>query len=176
MPEPRPLEERYAVDEETGCWNWLRNVNQRSGYGQIWVNGIKTLAHRHVYEQMVGPIPFGHVIDHLCRNTRCVNPAHLEAVRSAENCRRGRPGANRERIPLMLAEVGELVAGGMTKRSAFQLVADEHGVSEGCVRKAYYGERWQKEGNLVDWKAVAARIPRHSSLEVIAARIAAARQ
>jgi hypothetical protein len=37
-------------------------------------------AHRVVYECLVGPIPDGLEMDHLCRNTMCVNPAHLEPV------------------------------------------------------------------------------------------------
>jgi hypothetical protein len=45
-------------------------------------------AHRFYYEQHVGPIPEGLQLDHLCRNTRCVNPAHLEPVTGAENMRR----------------------------------------------------------------------------------------
>jgi hypothetical protein len=46
------------------------------------------LAHRVVYEALVGPIPDGLHIDHLCRVTRCVNHHHLEAVTQSENNRR----------------------------------------------------------------------------------------
>lgn len=46
------------------------------------------LAHRYAYELLVGPIPEGLHIDHLCRVRLCVNPAHLEAVTCHENNRR----------------------------------------------------------------------------------------
>jgi len=49
-------------------------------------------AHRAVYQLLVGPIPLGLQIDHLCRNRVCVNPAHLEAVTQRENIRRSDPG------------------------------------------------------------------------------------
>lgn len=79
-----------APDE---CWLW-RGALGVHGYGQIHLlidgKDRHRMPHRVVYEHLVGPIPAGLQIDHLCRVRHCVNPAHLEPVTNAENTRRGR--------------------------------------------------------------------------------------
>ncbi len=70
-----------------GCWQW--DGNKTSGYGRIMVGRRHIKAHRFFYESLVGPIPDGMVIDHLCRNHSCVNPDHLEVVTTKENILRG---------------------------------------------------------------------------------------
>ena len=76
------------VAVESGCWEWQACV-ANTGYGQIRVDGKTVTAHRIAYELYVDPIPSGLQIDHLCRNRRCVNPAHLEAVTQRVNLLRG---------------------------------------------------------------------------------------
>ena len=78
--------------QENGCWDWV-GTKTRFGYGLARLGPRNTplrQAHRMMYERHKGPIPKGLVIDHLCRNTSCVNPDHLEAVTQKENIRRGK--------------------------------------------------------------------------------------
>jgi hypothetical protein len=80
------------VDTTAGaleCWPWLGTM-KGNGYGMLVVRRVKHLAHRFAYELLVGPIPAGLQLDHLCRNRRCVNPAHLEPVTARENTIRGK--------------------------------------------------------------------------------------
>lgn len=76
------------VDKSDGCWNWCGNKNQK-GYGRFKIGAVRVSAHRWSYEHLVGPIPEGLTIDHLCRNTSCVRPDHLEAVTNKVNSLRG---------------------------------------------------------------------------------------
>lgn len=89
------LEERIwaKVHKTESCWLWTGARNSK-GYGQLFKEKIagksfKYAAHRLVYELLVGPIPEGLTIDHLCRNPPCVNPAHLEPVTMKINHLRG---------------------------------------------------------------------------------------
>lgn len=66
------------------CWTWLGRQDGK-GYGRYQ----NRAAHRVTYELLVGPIPDGLHIDHLCRNPGCVNPGHMEPVTLVENARRG---------------------------------------------------------------------------------------
>lgn len=73
----------------SGCWEWTASLNKADrGYGQLRVKGYRHLAHRISYEHFVGPIPSWLEIDHLCKNTVCVNPTHLETVTRAVNLSR----------------------------------------------------------------------------------------
>ena len=60
----------------SGCWEWHASLNN-VGYGRFFYQGKLRRAHRFSYELHKGPISEGLVIDHLCKNRRCVNPDHL---------------------------------------------------------------------------------------------------
>lgn len=78
------------VDKTDACWLWRGNLNPY-GYGRFYSTTFTSnLAHRVSCELANGPIPAGLVIDHLCQQRSCVNPAHLEAVTQAVNVSRQR--------------------------------------------------------------------------------------
>jgi len=71
-----------------GCWTFTGHT--KNGYGRICIGGSRIAStHRVVYEALVGRIPVGMEIDHLCRNRACCNPLHLEPVSHRENALRG---------------------------------------------------------------------------------------
>lgn len=76
------------VERGEGCWLWLASTDTK-GYGLFGAEGKLSKAHRYAYELLVGPIPEGLVLDHLCRVRHCVNPDHLEPVTTYENILRG---------------------------------------------------------------------------------------
>lgn len=91
---------------ETPCWIWTRVIN-KGGYAKLGTR----LVHRIHWIERNGPIPVGHELDHLCKQTACVNPDHVEPVTHAINVRRGRVAKiNQETAEKIRAEVGSLRA------------------------------------------------------------------
>lgn len=88
-----PEAERFwaKVDKcgDSACWNWTAGRTAQ-GYGGFHpAKYVTELAHRWSYKAAYGDLQSDLVIDHLCRNRTCVNPAHLEQVTDLENLRRG---------------------------------------------------------------------------------------
>jgi len=80
--------DKVEAVSETGCWRWTAGL--RNGYGHYWAGVDRTrYAHRVSYEAFACEISKGLVLDHLCRNRKCVNPSHLEVVTHKVNILRG---------------------------------------------------------------------------------------
>lgn len=93
-----------CVETPSGCWEYQGHRNE-AGYGKVgirrddgsWSSGY---THRVSYEHFTGgEIPSELVIDHLCRNRACCNPAHLEAVPQRVNVRRGQGHSSETECP-----------------------------------------------------------------------------
>ena len=91
MPPFRPIEDRLLEKiavHPLGCWEWTASLT-KDGYGAFGIGSRVTTAHRAMWEVTFGEIPEGLTLDHLCRNRRCLNTAHLEPVTRGENVLRG---------------------------------------------------------------------------------------
>lgn len=75
------------VNETPGCWEWAGKPSA-DGYGSFWNGKREVPAHRYGYEMLRGTVPAEYDMDHICRNTMCVKPTHLEPVLPIENVRR----------------------------------------------------------------------------------------
>ena len=82
---------KVQPEPNTGCWLWV-GATVPDGYGQMYLDGKPSPAHRIAYELHKEPIPDGLQLDHLCRVRSCVNPDHLEPVTNRENIKRGNAG------------------------------------------------------------------------------------
>lgn len=80
---------KARTDPTTECWNWTAGKDE-FGYGRFGFRGRNNRAYRVAYILLVGEVPEGLELDHLCRNRACINPAHLEPVTHRENILRGK--------------------------------------------------------------------------------------
>lgn len=82
--------EKAIPEPMTGCWLWTAGLSD--GYARFQDGWKRYKAHRYSYVMLVGPVADGLDMDHKCRTTCCVNPAHLEPVTHRVNVQRGAAG------------------------------------------------------------------------------------
>jgi hypothetical protein len=144
------------VDKSAGpnaCWPWLGWIDPKDGYGRTSVAGKKTLAHRAVYEDLVGPILPGFDLLHSCDNPPCCNPRHLSpgihAHNMADMARKGRaphtrgeaqPNAKLTTEKVILAR--QRLAAGETCTA----IAKDFGVSLHTIFDLKRGRSWRHVG------------------------------
>ena len=87
------LFDKVNVGLPSECWEWTASTTQ-NGYGQFRFEDKVYLSHRFMYCLINGGVDKNKVLDHLCRNTGCVNPFHLEEVSNKENVLRGEINGN----------------------------------------------------------------------------------
>lgn len=126
------LESRILRRGPDECWPWVGPTwapNPRCArirYARIHafdpLNATKkrsTLVHRVVYLLNRGPIPDGMTVDHICFNTLCCNPAHLQLLtRSANSARKKGKAPNPDRSEAQLSTSGDAATSAVDDTSA----------------------------------------------------------
>lgn len=143
---PPPVAERALsriTRSEEGCWIWPGWKNT-GGYGVIKRgDGLIAMVHRVVYEALVGEIPDGNHLHHLCHTKACVNPAHLEPLSKRDH--------ESLHAPLSDVKVREIRSGyldlprhpsGRVKHGERGRFAASHGVPEFTVKDILAGRRY----------------------------------
>ena len=132
----------HKVDEETGCWNWVRAISNK-GYGNFRQDG-HLLAHRWAYARFQGAIPEGLWVLHSCDNRRCVNPAHL-FLGTVEDNNRDMADKGRQWLqdPTRRADASSWFRSGSTMRVGTKWAPERHAKHSEFMR-AYWAERRMK--------------------------------
>lgn len=137
----KPFDTGYEVVdvgyEDGACWIWRRGTSGSSThrYGRyMGRDGRRVQAHVYAYEREIGPVPKGRQLDHLCRNTLCVNPLHLEPVTPGENVRRSTSAK------LSPADVRTILAARNNTTRAN--LATRYGVSPRQITRIWGGRSW----------------------------------
>lgn len=165
-PTPRPIAERlaekYIINKETGCWEWQASLDHK-GYGRIWVDGKKRLAHRVAYLEFKGPIPAGMSLLHDCDNTICINPNHTTPGTQKKNIQdamsRGRMavqrpgwrGVTHPSTKITTQQMEDIRKEYQTGYYSQSELAIKHGLSQSSVSRIILNQQWrQLPARLID--------------------------
>lgn len=133
-----------------GCWVWTGYVsntrvgNKGMSYGRISLNNRNHYTHRIAYILTKGDIPKGLVVRHMCNNSLCCNPDHLElgtfydnsedkmkAGRQAKGCSNGRSKLNERQVAYM-----------RNSKRSHSYFSRLFSVGNNTIRKARFGDTW----------------------------------
>jgi hypothetical protein len=137
-----------TVQDTKGCWLWAGHKNN-NGYGQISINGKLELLHVAVYRRLIGPIPPGKELDHLCRTHHCGNPSDLDPVTHRVNLLRGNAPAAINARKLACKFAHRLSGLNLKTR------ADGHRNCVACLRAASIIRNAQAKGITLDYRTEA---------------------
>ena len=140
-----------VLKSKHGCWEWLGHKTGRKGnyYGNMVVDGKKTLAHRLAYELTFGPIPKGLFVCHHCDNPICVRPDHLFVGTALDNSRdmiskgRGAVGPHPWCAKLTVEKVREIrdrLGKGSVNKSQ---ICRDYGIKMASLHKIERGKTWK---------------------------------
>lgn len=143
-----PFEQRYRIDEQTGCWIWL-GATLPNGYPSMRKNKIHILAYRYSYELKYGQIPLGMNACHKCDTPMCVNPDHIFIGSQSDNIRdmvlkkRNRTGENASWSKLKQCQVNDIRKEYGEGNISHRKLAERYNVSYSAIRLIVLNKNWR---------------------------------
>jgi hypothetical protein len=146
---PRPFDDLYIPEPNSGCWLWLSGINNK-GYGIREVGGRRKLAHRISYEMFCGEIPDGLCVLHRCDTPLCINPRHLLLGTKLENTRDMDAKGRRVNTPQLGSKHGmaklteaDVIAIRNDPRMPQSLIAKDYGVTKEMIYNIKKRRNWK---------------------------------
>lgn len=139
--------EKYTFYSPDGCWYWTSHTNE-FGYGCVFFNGKKRLAHRVNYELLRRHIPVGLMACHTCDNPSCINPDHIFLGTMNDNMKdmikKGRSPNNRgDRNPSRKLNSKQVMAiRSLKPRMTLNEIAKKFDVTKGHVWNIVHRKTW----------------------------------
>ena len=140
----------HVEKRQDGCWAWT--ACKVRGYGHFGFRQKRLQAHRFTYRALIGDIPGGHHVDHLCRNPGCVNPAHLFAGTATDNVHDMEKKGRRKNAPLIgsmhcmaklsesdIPKIKERIKNGESQSA----IAKDFGVARTIISRIKLGQLWK---------------------------------
>lgn len=129
---------QFIVDEN-GCFICTNRCKNEKGYSLIRIDGKTKKLHRHIYEQMYGPIAPGLIVRHLCNKPACINPEHLREGTHKENSADAIKAGTNARA-LNSQKVLEIIK--FLPHLNNSKIAEMYGVDPRAISKIRRGESW----------------------------------